>query len=84
MVVVVKDVAGLVAWVVEGTEVVTAVVACDVVWVGDTVWVAVAAPTGSTTIAVQTRTANNTIVTVVGELLTMALFKMFHPVLIAI
>jgi hypothetical protein len=84
MVVVVEDVAGLVVWVVEGTEVVTAAVAWDVVWVGDTVWVAFAAPTGSTTITAQTRTTNNTIVTVVGELLPMALFKMFHPLLLAI
>ncbi len=84
MVVVVEDVAGLVVWVVEGIWVVTVVVACDVVWVGDTVWVVFAAPTGSTTIAAQTRTTNNTTVTVVGELLTTALFNMFHPVLLAI
>jgi hypothetical protein len=84
MAVVVEDVAWLVVWVVEGIWVVTAVVAWDVVWVGDTVWVVFAAPTGSTTIAAQTRTTNNTIVTVGKELLTIALFKMFHPVLLVI
>ena len=74
----------LVVWVVEGTDVVTTVVAGAVVWAGDTVWVAFAAPTGSTTINAQTRTTKNTIGIVPREILTGDLFKMFHRILLII
>jgi hypothetical protein len=83
-VVVVEDVAGIVVWVVDGTEVVAAEVAGAVVWAGDIVWVVFAAPDGGITMAAQTRNTRNTIVIVPGELLNRGLSKMFHRILLVI